>query len=183
MYTALHVFTNEIRFIQCSDYRGPVTSITEYIKKPTFPTLVQCFLYHQLSSNSGLDVNASSSSEASSAQRLPIFDKKLFLHNSTLSVFFAPSDPCSIHGLHQEQIQLVWSWREGSLQQDMVLVNTGEGGNKDLPISGYTIACILLLFSFEYASENFPMALVWWYILSNNARCRDEATGMWLVEC
>ena len=69
------------------------------------------------------------------------------------------------------------------MQQDMVLVNTGEGGNKDLPISGYTIACILLLFSFEYASENFPMALVWWYILSNNARCRDEATGMWLVEC
>ena len=61
-------------------------------------------------------------------------------------------------------------------------MNTGEGGNKDLPISGYTVACVLLLFSFEYASENFPMALVWWYILSDNARCRDKATGMWLVE-
>ncbi len=182
MYAALHVFTDEIMFIQCSDYRGPVTSVTEYIKKPTFPTLVQRFLYHQLSSDSRLDANASSSSEASSAQRLPIFDKKLFLHSSASSVFFAPSDPCGIHGLRREQIRSVWSWRGGSSRQDVVLVNTGEGGNKDLPISGYTVARVLLLFSFEYAGENFPMALVWWYILSDDAGCRDEATGMWLVE-
>jgi hypothetical protein len=51
-----------------------------------------------------------------------------------------------------------------------------------LLMSGYVVARVLLFFSFRYASNNFPMALVWWYTLSDDSGCRDKATGMWLVE-
>jgi hypothetical protein len=49
-------------------------------------------------------------------------------------------------------------------------------------MSGYIVARVLLFFSFEYAGENFHLALVWWYTLSDDHRKRDNATGMWLVE-
>jgi len=50
-------------------------------------------------------------------------------------------------------------------------------------MSGYVVARVLLFFSFTYADKKFPAALVWWYTLSDDSGCRDEATGMWLVEC
>jgi hypothetical protein len=62
----------------------------------------------------------------------------------------------------------------------VVLVDTGDGGNKALPMSGYALARVLHLFSFNFAGEDFPLALVWWYTLSDDAR--DETTGMWMVE-
>ena len=61
-------------------------------------------------------------------------------------------------------------------------MDTSDGGNYELPMSGYIVACVLIFFSFKYAGEDFPVALVWWYTLSDDAGCRDEATGMWLVE-
>jgi hypothetical protein len=61
-------------------------------------------------------------------------------------------------------------------------VDTGKGGNVKLPMSGYIISHVLLFFSFKYAGEDFPVALVWWYTLSDDAGCRDKVTGMWLVE-
>jgi len=64
----------------------------------------------------------------------------------------------------------------------MVLVDTGNGGNDKLLMTGYIIAWVLVFFSFTYAGEDFPVVLVWWYTLSNDARHRDEATGMWLIE-
>ena len=47
-------------------------------------------------------------------------------------------------------------------------------------MSGYALARLLLLFSFKYSGEDFPVALVWWYELSGNSR--DKATGMWIVK-
>ena len=61
-------------------------------------------------------------------------------------------------------------------------MNVGEGGNNALPMSGYVAARVLLFFSFNYAGEDFPMALVWWFMLSDEDRNRDVETGMWLVE-
>ena len=61
-------------------------------------------------------------------------------------------------------------------------MDTGNGGNDKLPMTGYTIARVLVFFSFTYAGDDFPVALVWWYTFSDDARHRDEATGMWLVE-
>ena len=74
------------------------------------------------------------------------------------------------------------SWRGGSSRQDVALVDTRDGGNKALLMSGYAVACVLCLFSFQYASKDFPMALMWWYTLCDDTGCRDEATGMWLVK-
>jgi hypothetical protein len=75
------------------------------------------------------------------------------------------------------------NWRGEGSRQDVVLVNTGDGGNKALPMSGYAVAWVLHLFSFTYADEYFPVAFVWWYKLSDNTGRRDRLTGMWLVEC
>src|ERR1700761_3650483 len=112
---------------------------------------------------------------------LPI-NKTVRIHSSVLCTFFAPSNPCGVHGLHQEHIQLTWNWRGAGPRQDVVLVNTGNRGNKALPMSGYALACILLLFSFKYDGKTIPVALIWWYNLMGKDGCRDELTGMWLVK-
>ncbi|KAH8978815.1 hypothetical protein EDB92DRAFT_1937481 [Lactarius akahatsu] len=156
-----------VELAKTSYHKGMVTSITTYIKQPTFPTLVQQFLYYQLLS-SGSRPNA----DTSDSKTL----RKVSLYTSASSIFFAPSNPCGIHGLRQEQIRSTWSWRGGLLWHDVVLVNMGDGGNKDLPMSGYAVAQVLLFFSLEHGGDKFPAALVWWYTLSNNSAHRDEAT-------
>jgi hypothetical protein len=150
--------------------------IADYVKQPELPNLIRWFLYHQFSNDSdasGLDMPISA---------LPTFNTKIYLHSSATSIFFAPSDPSGVHGLRREQIRSTWKWRGGPSRQDTVLVNTGDGGNMQLPMSGYVVARVLLFFSFTYAGNDFPVALVWWYTLSDDSGCRDNATGMWLVE-
>ena len=49
-------------------------------------------------------------------------------------------------------------------------------------MSGYVVARVLVFLSFTYAGKDYPVALVWWYILSNESGCRDQSTGMWLIE-
>ncbi|KAH8981496.1 hypothetical protein EDB92DRAFT_1937010 [Lactarius akahatsu] len=145
-----------------SYHKGTVTSVTTYIKQPTFPALVQQFLYYQLLSSGSRPNVDTSDSETLRVRGLPISNKKVSLYTSASSIFFAPSDPC-------EQIQSTWSWRGGSSRHDVVLVNMGDGGNKDLPMSGYAVARVLLFFSLEHSGDKFPTALVW-------CACRDEAT-------
>ncbi|KAH9033904.1 hypothetical protein EDB85DRAFT_2073730 [Lactarius pseudohatsudake] len=62
-------------FTSCLDHRGTVTSIATYLKKPTFPTLVQRFLHYQLSSGSRFDADTSDS-ETLSVRGLPVSNKK-----------------------------------------------------------------------------------------------------------
>ena len=150
--------------------------IVEYINQPKLPNLIWQFLHHQFSNDSNasdLDIDISA---------LPGFTGRVRLHSGASSIFFAPSDPCGIHGLRQEQIRSTWTWQGGAPRQDTVLVNTGEGGNTCLPMSGYVVAWVLFFFSFNYAGDNFPVALLWWYTLSDDSGCRDRATGMWLIE-
>ena len=150
--------------------------MAEYTNKPELPNLIQKFLHYQLLN----DPNASDLNVAIST--FPTFNKKISLHTSASLIFFAPSDPCGIRGLRQEQIRSTWQWRQGSPRQDTVLVNTGNGGNTQLPMSGFVVARVLLFFSFIYGGNNYPVALVWWYILTDDSGHRDKATGMWLVE-
>ncbi|KAH9023276.1 hypothetical protein EDB85DRAFT_2075341 [Lactarius pseudohatsudake] len=170
-----------VELAKTSYHKGTVTSITTYIKQPTFPALVQRFLYYQLSSGSRPNADTSDS-ETLRVRGLPVSNKKVSLYTSASSIFFAPSDPCGVHGLRREQIRSTWSWRKGPSRHDVVLVNMGDGGNKDLPMSGYAVARVLLFFSLEHGGDKFPAALVWWYTLSDDSARRDEATGMWLVE-
>jgi len=159
-----------------SDYKSSVTEMAAYINKPELPNLIRKFLHYQQLN----DPNASDSDV--SVSTLPTFTKKLSVHSSASSVYFAPSDPCGIRGLRREQIRSTWQWRQGPPRQDTVLVNTGNGGDTQLPMSGFVVARVLLFFSFTYGGKDYPVALVWWYILSEDSGHRDEATGMWLIE-
>ena len=49
-------------------------------------------------------------------------------------------------------------------------------------MSSFVVAHVLLFFSFTYGGKDYPVALVWWYILSEDSGCRDKVTGMWLIE-
>ncbi len=51
-------------------------------------------------------------------------------------------------------------------------------------MSRYIVAYVLVFFSFKYAGEDFSVALVWWYTLSDadDTGYRDKATGMWLIK-
>ena len=62
-------------------------------------------------------------------------------------------------------------------------MDTGNEGNENLLMSSYIISHALVFFSFKYTNKDFSIVLVWQYILSDEARCRDKAIGMWLVEC
>ena len=147
-----------------------------HINQPELPDLIRKFLYYQQSNN------PNTSDSDVSISTLPTFTKKLSVHSSASSVYFAPSDPCGIHGLRREQIRSTWQWQQGPPRQDTVLVNTGNRGDTQLPMSGFVVARVLFFFSFTYDWKIYPVALVWWYILSEDSGHRDEATGMWLVE-
>jgi len=51
-----------------------------------------------------------------------------------------------------------------------------------LLMSSYVVAWVLFFFSFTYAGDKYPVALVWWYSPFIDSGCRDRETGMWLVE-
>ena len=89
-----------------SDYKISVSGMAAHINQPKLPNLIQKFLYYQQSN----DPNASDSDVSIST--LPTFTKKLSVHSSASSVYFAPSNPCGIHGLHREQIRSTWQWRQ-----------------------------------------------------------------------
>ncbi len=136
-----------------------MSSIAEYIQQPNLSKLIQRFLHFQLLSKSDC------SDLELSTHMLPAFSNKIYLHSSATSIYFSPSNPCGIHGLCREQIWVTWMWRGEFRRQDTVLVDTSKGGNVKLPMSGYIISHVLLFFSFKYAGEDFPIALVWWYTL------------------
>ena len=114
-------------------------------------------------------------------KKLPYFNNDVTLHPSASSIFYALSDLCGLRGMRKEQIRCTYAWWGGAARQDCVLVQTGRV-SADLPMSGYSVARLLLLFSFKYAGEVYPCALVWWCALTNATGRRDEDTGVWLVE-
>jgi hypothetical protein len=78
-------------------------SITEYIKQPNLPKLIQRFLHFHLSSNlncSGLELSVD-------LDILSAFSNKISLHSSATFIYFSPSDPCGIHELRREQIWVI----------------------------------------------------------------------------
>jgi hypothetical protein len=159
------------------DKKGAITNIAAYINQPNLPDVIRRYLYHQLADS---DINSNASDSDVTLADLPPFTKFVSLHSSASSIFFAPSDPSGIHGMRKEQIRSTFDRRGGGSRQDCVLINTG--GDPSGPLSGYSVARVLLLLSFTHAGERFPCALVWWYTLSDTSGRRDNDTGMWLVE-
>ncbi|KIL57076.1 hypothetical protein M378DRAFT_1031569 [Amanita muscaria Koide BX008] len=161
------------------DLKGSLDDISTDINQPRFSELVRKFLYFQLATN-----HSESEAESDVAlSDLPLLRSLVvYLHHSASSIFFAPSDHCGIQGMRNEQIRSTYAWRKGASRQDCILVDTSGGGDKGLPMCGYTIGRALLLFSFTYAGKFCPCALVWWFVLSDDLGRRDKDTGMYLVE-
>ncbi|KAM6499160.1 hypothetical protein JOM56_004668 [Amanita muscaria] len=161
------------------DLKGSLDDISTDINQPRFSELVHKFLYFQLATN-----HSESEAESDVAlSDLPLLRSLVvYLHHSASSIFFAPSDHCGIQGMRNEQIRSTYAWRKGASRQDCILVDTSGGGDKGLPMCGYTIGRALLLFSFTYAGKFCPCALVWWFVLSDDLGRRDKDTGMYLVE-
>ena len=152
-----HIYTG-------SDHRGLVFDITEWANKPNLLALVQSFLsYFTTQGVIWMPPTLPQVPECPFQST-----RHLQFKSSVLCTFFAPSNPCGVHSLCQEHIWLTWNWRGVGSQQDMVLVNTGNGGNKALPMSGHALAHILLLFSLyggitSWAKMGVGMSTRWAY--------------------
>ena len=82
----------------------------------------------------------------SSLSNLPQFHGCVHVHRSALMTFFALSDLCGVGGMHQEQICSTPSWYEHP-RYDTIFVVLDD----TLPgMEGMVIACVQLLFSFNY---------------------------------
>ncbi|KAF8124100.1 hypothetical protein EV363DRAFT_1178461 [Boletus edulis] len=101
-----------------------------------------------------------------------------YSYQAAVATFYAPSECCSIKGLHRQRIHASPSWRNTKAPRfDCVFIEK----DSNLPgIHGLYIAQVLLFFSFEHLSIKYSCALVRWFNIIGNHPC--PKTGMWMVE-
>jgi hypothetical protein len=98
----------------------------------------------------------------------PRFEGPIKIFNSAAAMFFAPSDPSGVGGMHREHIRAMPSWQKGPPHY-----NTGSEDS----INGMEVGWVLFFFSFCHSSETFPCALIHWFKCINN----KPDTGLWMV--
>ncbi|KAI0640437.1 hypothetical protein C8Q79DRAFT_452272 [Trametes meyenii] len=105
--------------------------------------------------------------------------------HSAVAVFYAPSDPSGIGGMHREHIRVTPSWRKGPARYDCVFL----GNDPSAPgLRSLHVARVRLFFSFKpdpsFVSPTMgaavPCALVEWFSLIGDEP--DEETGLWMVQ-
>lgn len=82
--------------------------------------------------------------------------------------------------MYRETIRSTGLWKQGEItapRRDCVLV---EDHARDSAIRGLHVARVLLFFSFNYESIQYPCAVVHWYKRSGDTV--DTLTGMWALE-
>jgi hypothetical protein len=67
------------------------------------------------------DVDAPAGSDIP-LEQCPIFNSKISMYHSMVAVFYSPSDPCGLHGMHQETIHIIPCWWKCNPQYDTVFV-------------------------------------------------------------
>jgi len=95
------------------------------------------------------------------------------MYHSAVARYFAPSDLCGAGGMYQERIRSNPDWRNEHSRRDTVFIETGQGG-----MQGMAVGRVQLFFSFASDREQYPCALVEWFIPGDEP---DEDTGMWVV--
>ena len=134
--------------------------------------MVWKFLYDQLYPDSAIP------SEDILEDSLPeMITGKLFVFNSAVATFHAPSDISGVTGMHREHIRATSSWRRGTPRYDCVLINSYPDVDG---ARGFEIARVLLFFSFKHNVVDYPCALVQWFSFVGTEP--DEDTGFWKVE-
>ncbi|KAI9436911.1 hypothetical protein H4582DRAFT_2111949 [Lactarius indigo] len=144
-----------------------VTLLTDELKVPHLPRLINQFLCEQLDGNS--DHEDPNHTCLKYVSRICIF-------NHATAMFCTPSDPSNEQGMRQEVIQATPLWFKGTLHYDCIFVNSN---NELHGMHEMKIAQAICFFSFMYLSVTYPCVLVHWF--SHISEEPDKDTGMWMV--
>ena len=140
----------------------------ESLQQPSFPKLLQKFLYKQLRQNN---------TEFPTWGAHLRIDGKIHAFFSAMVTFHAPSDISGISSMWREHIRAMSSWRRGQARYDTVLVNTNP---EDGGVRRFEVAHVFFPFSFWYDNKEYPCALTKWN--SHVGFKPDADTGLWMVE-
>ncbi|KAF8808348.1 hypothetical protein BYT27DRAFT_7222939 [Phlegmacium glaucopus] len=143
------------------EHRWSLHTAVKNLELTSFPIMVWKFLYNQLYPDSTIPL------EDVLEDSYPQITGKIFVFNSAIATFYAPSD---ISGATS-------SWRRGAPRYDCVLINSHP--NID-GAGGFEIACIFLFFSFKRNCVVYHCALVQWFSFVGVEP--NEETGLWKVE-
>lgn len=145
--------------------------LAHYIRRPRFPELVRRFLYEQL------NPEMQDSAFNIPLDQCPDFRGRIYIYNSAVATFHAPSDISGIGGLRRERIRASRKWRGGAPRYDCVFMEK----DPDLPgFRGLHAARVFLFFSFKFQGVEYPCALVHWFTPVGDNPC--PLTGMWIVK-
>ena len=141
-------------------------------RQPNFCDLIRQFLFDQAHLQ---DPDAPLGMDVPLAQ-CPSFESRISVYHTMTAVFYSPSDPSSLRGMHRECIQSNPHWRKHLPRHDTVFV---ERDPTRLGIRRFDIVRVLALFSFVYLGVFYPCALVRWFTYLADEP--DEVMGMWVV--
>ncbi|KAI0647706.1 hypothetical protein C8Q79DRAFT_906496 [Trametes meyenii] len=160
-------------------YPPLVEDLALHINVPMLPSLLGRFLYEQAHPDSSLSLGLDINPPPCPPGRIRVF-------HSAVSVFYAPSDPSGLGGMHREHIRVTPSWHKGPARYDCVFL----GNDPNAPgFQSLHVARTRLLFSFQpdpkhtppgLSIAEVPCALVEWFSPIGNEP--DEETGLWMVQ-
>ncbi|EIW74521.1 hypothetical protein CONPUDRAFT_66962 [Coniophora puteana RWD-64-598 SS2] len=154
-----------------------IPELAQELELPDFDLIYQirCFLYNEALPSSRRGTEDLSLIPLS---QLPRFNSttRIFMYNSAIATFRAPSDLSGLHGMRHERIRSTPMWRSEAPRCDCAFVSA----NKEVAgMLGMEVVRVLAFFSFDYNGSQHSCALVHWF-----SRMRDERdpdTGMYLV--
>ncbi|THH19362.1 hypothetical protein EW146_g1774 [Bondarzewia mesenterica] len=123
------------------------------VKQPRLPELVRRFLFDQLYPDAPLSASEIPLSEC------PVVRGRISVFHSAVAIYYAPSDPSGIGGMHKERIRATPLWRGTAPRRDCVFAE------KDA-------RCGL-------AGHARPPCLQW-FIPVGDEPC--QSTGMWVIQ-
>ncbi|KAF8815339.1 hypothetical protein BYT27DRAFT_7225445 [Phlegmacium glaucopus] len=157
--------------LEALERRWSLHTAVKNLELTSFPIMVWKFLYNQLYPDSTIPL------EDILEDSYPQITGKIFVFNSAIATFYAPSDISGVTGMCCEHIRATSSWRRGAPQYDCVLINS----HPDIDgAHGFEITCIFLFFSFEHNHVVYRCALVQWFSFVGVEP--DKETGLWKVE-
>ncbi|GLB38138.1 hypothetical protein LshimejAT787_0500030 [Lyophyllum shimeji] len=151
------------------NYPKDLEGLARHIQQPRFPEALRRFLYQQIYPDIPADDIV--------LDDCPRFHGRISVYHSAVARYFSPSDICGVGGMHRERIRSHPNWRGLYPRYDTVFVETD---SDTLGMLGMTIGRVLLFFSFSFCGEDYPCALVNWFIPVGGSP--DEETGFWMVK-
>ena len=153
-----------------------VAELATYINIPLLPFLISQFIFQQLNPDCDIPEDPA---------LLPPCSPHIHVYHSTVTMFYAPSDPHGMAGMHHKHIQATPSWWKSPPRYDCVYVGSDP---TELGFRSLLVAHVCLFFSFRLcipsidpdALQDMSCALVEWFLAVDDEP--DEETGLWVVE-